>query len=212
MLQEEYAHFTDDELLQLASERSSLTDEAKAALDTELQHRNLTGIDVEKHSRAVKRVVWRETRSRNRKLFGTRIHQKSGIQTLVALFYTGVALYLIWLAYSVVPARYRLSEDWQETATYVVFCSVLLAVWFFREWGRRLAFWISLLVSSTAHALIVHTWIARIGTDMLWRSRGEAKLAMFLGLMLFFLLYGGWALVRQKLPVTKSVRGVVNFP
>jgi hypothetical protein len=36
-LQQQYANLSDDELLRLASERSSLTDEAKVALDAEMR-------------------------------------------------------------------------------------------------------------------------------------------------------------------------------
>jgi hypothetical protein len=38
------------------------------------------------------------------------------------------------------PARYRLPADWQEAAAYAMLNSVVVAVWFFRDWGRRSAF------------------------------------------------------------------------
>ena len=116
----------------------------------------------------------------------------------MAFFWTAVAISLILLGYFALPARYRLPADWQEAAGYAMYTSVFLAAWFFGNWGRSLGFWISLLISSTAHALIVHALIVRIGTDMLWRHRGSGKGTVFLGLILFFVVYGGGCLIRRK--------------
>lgn len=44
----EYAKLSDDELMQLASDLPSLTDEAKHALEAEMRNRNLTALDVAK--------------------------------------------------------------------------------------------------------------------------------------------------------------------
>ncbi len=198
-LQQEYAKLSDDELLHLASARSSLTNEAQVALDAEMRGRNLTAVDIKNHARFVKRSEQRETRRRSRKLFGTRIHQKSGVETLVAFFWIAVAISLILLGYFALPARYRLPADWQEAAGYAIFSSVCLAVWFFSYWGRRLDFWASLLISTIAHLLIVHAWILHIGTDMLWRHRGDGKGAVFLGFILFFVLCGGGRFLHRKI-------------
>jgi hypothetical protein len=195
--QHEYAKLSDDELLQLASDRSSLEDEAKVALDTEMRNRNLTAVDIKNHERFVKRSELRETRPK-RKIFGIRVPpQKSMVEVFVAFFWIAVALSLIWVGYSALPARYRLAADWQEAAMYVVFNFVLLVVWFFRYWGRRLDFWVSLLISSTAHALIVHAWTVYVGTDMLWRNRG-ARAVGLLGFILFFIVYVCWAFLHRK--------------
>jgi hypothetical protein len=48
-LQHAYAKLGDDELLQLASDRSSLSDEAKLALDTEVHRQSLTAVDITSH-------------------------------------------------------------------------------------------------------------------------------------------------------------------
>ena len=50
----EYSQRSDDELLQLATQRHSLTTEAVAALDAELHRRNLTDSDRVEHQRFVK--------------------------------------------------------------------------------------------------------------------------------------------------------------
>lgn len=197
-VQQQYANLSDDELLRLASQRSSLTDEAKVALDAEMRGRNLTAADIKTHTRFVKKSELHETRRRSRKLFGTRVPQKSGVEILVGLFWMAVAISLILYGYFALPARYRFPDDWQEPARCAMFNSVLLAVWFFRDWGRRFGFWVSLLISSTVQALIVHAWIVHVGADMLWRHRNYGRAASLLGLILFFVVYGGGTLLRRK--------------
>jgi len=201
-LQQEYAKLSDDELLHLAAERSSLTDEAKIALEAEMSTRQLTVADVKQHEISVRKNELHElheTRRTSRKLFGIRLpRQKSGVEILVAFFWIAVAISVILLGYFAVPARYRLPADWQEATMYATFTCVFLSVWFFREWGRRLGFWICLLISSTAHALLVHAWVARVGTDMLWRHRGDNKAAGLLGFVLFLVVYGCWSVVQRK--------------
>jgi hypothetical protein len=198
-LQQQYADLSDGELLQLASERSALTDEAKIALDTELRGRNLNDVDIKDHARYAKKSELRETRRRSHTLFGIRVPQKkSGIQILAALFWTAASISLILLGYLAIPARYRLPAAWQEAAGYAVFTSVFLAVWFFSYWGQSSVFWISLLISTTAHVLIVHAWTVRVGTDMLWRHRADYRGASLLGVILFFVVYGAAKLLRRK--------------
>jgi hypothetical protein len=122
-----------------------------------------------------------------------------GVEILVGLFSLTVAISLILAGYFALPTRYRLPADWQEGAGYAMFNFVFVAVWFFRDWGRRSGFWISLLISSTAHALMVHAWIVHVGADMLWRHRAYGKAALLLGLMLFFVVYGGGVFLRRRL-------------
>ena len=210
-LQQEYARLSNDELLHLAHARSTLTDEAKIVLDAEMRSRNLSIDDIKNHVRFVKKSEWRETRRRRSlKLFGTRITEKSGSEILVAFSWIAATISVILLAYFALPAHYRLPADWQEAAGYTVFSTVFLAAWFFSYWGRRLGFWISLLISSTAHALILHAWIVHVGTDMIWRRRADAKGAVFLGLILFFIVYGCGTLLRRKLYRERSGAESVN--
>ena len=63
----EYSERSNDELLQLASDRHSLTTEAVAALDAELHRRNLTDSDRVEHQRFVKRQEQREAKSTGEK-------------------------------------------------------------------------------------------------------------------------------------------------
>jgi len=98
--QHEYAGLSDDELLQLASDRQSLTDDAKSALDAEMRNRNLTSADVIRHQNLVKRSEQRETRRRNRILFGTRRGLLAWIRfgLWILLLLSATALVATWLA------------------------------------------------------------------------------------------------------------------
>ena len=193
--QQEYANLNDEELLHLASQRSALTDDAKLALDAEMQGRNLTAVDIEDHKKLVRRSSLHDTRIRHRKLFGSKFRQKSFVESLVSLLAMAIVIGLICASYWQIPARYRLPDEWERAATYVMLSSVFLMTWLFRDWGRRLAFWISLLISSAAHAFIMHYWIVHYGIGS---SRADVKVAVFLGLILFGIIYGGWTLLRRK--------------
>ena len=96
----QYSELNDDELLQVASDRQSLTDSAKSALDSEIRNRNLTANDLAKQQNFVKRSEQRETRIRNRKLFGSRRSLLAWVQfafwALLAVSVT--ALVAVWLA------------------------------------------------------------------------------------------------------------------
>jgi hypothetical protein len=96
----QYSELSDDELLQVASDRQSLTDNAKSALDAEIRNRNLTGTDLAKYQNFVKRSEQRETGIRNRKLFGSRRTPQAWVQfglwALLAISLT--ALGAVWLA------------------------------------------------------------------------------------------------------------------
>ena len=98
--QREYAQLNADELLRLASDRQSLTDDAKSALDAEMRNRNLTSADLAKHQDLVKKNEQRETRRRNRKLFGRRrgllAWVQFGLWALLGL--SSAALVATWLA------------------------------------------------------------------------------------------------------------------
>jgi hypothetical protein len=78
-VQREYGERKDDELLQVASDRQSLTDNAKSALDAEIRNRNLTAADLAKHQNFVKRSATRHGR-RNRILFGSRRNLLAWVQ------------------------------------------------------------------------------------------------------------------------------------
>ncbi len=95
-----YAELSNDELLQLASDRQSLTDDAKSALDAEMRNRDLTSADLGAHQNFVKKSKQRETRRRNRRLFGRRrglfAWVQFGLWTLLILLAT--ALVATWRA------------------------------------------------------------------------------------------------------------------
>lgn len=177
----EYSERSDDELLQLASDRSSLTDEAAAALNNELQRRNLTESDQTKHQQFVGRKERREAMRRRRKIFGRRSDRSKWID----VFWTVLAIALISFAYIALPNRYHMKPDWQEAGFHVMFASVFIAV-VGRSWWRKTGFWMSLVLSFVIHMLIVHAWILRVGHF----SSGQGNLAILLGWVLFFAVYG----------------------
>ena len=57
-----------------------------------------------------------------------------------------------------------------------------------------MGFWISLALSSAIHMFVVHAWTQRVGN----LSRGWGKLAILLGCVLFFAVYGFVWLLRRN--------------
>lgn len=194
---QEYRKLSDGELLQLASERASLLDEASTALDSELASRGLKQDQLASHLHRVKRYERRETKKRLRKLLGKRQAEDSCVDTAVRMYWSVVAVAVIWIGYIALPPRYHFSSVWQQTAEYVVVSSVIIVAVTFEVWFRKLAFWVALLISSFAHGCIVHAWIVHMGGSSL--QRFGAQLALFLGLVLFALVYGCGYHLRRKI-------------
>jgi hypothetical protein len=185
----EYSERSDDELLQLASDRASLTKEAAIALDDELRRRNLAESDRAKRRQFVRREERRSAIRRRRRVFGNRSDRSSWVD----VFWTLLAIVLISSMYVALPNRYHMRPDWQEGAVHVMFASVFIAV-VSRSLWRSTGFWMSLAVSSTIHLFVVHSWIQHAGK----LSRGAGKLAILLGLVLFFVIYGLVWLLRRN--------------
>jgi hypothetical protein len=183
----EYVDRSDDELLHLATDRASLTDEAAAALAAELRRRNLTQSDQTKYQRFAHHMEQREFRSRRRRIFGKR--QFSWLELLSAF----AAMGLISLAYVLLPNRYHLRPEWQDSAVLVMITAVVIAVGWRSLW-RDSAFWMALVLSSTIQLAVAHTWVLRAGE----LSRGAGKLAAFLSFVLFFVIYGCIRLLRRN--------------
>jgi hypothetical protein len=177
----EYAQRSDDELLHLASERHSLTTEAAAALDAELRRRNLTESDRLEYQKFVKRQERREWRRRRWKIPtpGLKDHLtwRDILEALGAMAF-------ISFTYLALPSRYHLKPDWQEAAVIVMITSVVV-IFSAISW-RKIAFWISLGISSAIQLVLLHAWTRRIPS----LSRGEGKGAAVLGLLLFLVVYG----------------------
>jgi hypothetical protein len=192
----EYAEQSDDELLHLASDRASLTDEAAVALDAELGRRNLTKSDLTDHKRFINRLERREFKSRRRKVFGKA--QLSWRESLSAL----VAIGAIMAVYFALPKQYHLKPDWEEPAVDVMIASVVILVGWRNLW-REIVFWAALILSSTIQLTVVHVWVERPGE----LSRGGGKMAALLGFLLFFAIYGFVRLIRRNLYGGKSSEG-----
>jgi hypothetical protein len=97
--QHEYAKLSDNELLLLASDRQSLTDDAKSALDSAMRNRNLTPIDLAKQESFVRRSNQRERIIRARKLFGSRRGIRDWLQFVLwsLLLIVAAASLALWL-------------------------------------------------------------------------------------------------------------------
>jgi hypothetical protein len=185
----EYRERSDDELLHLASERTSLTAPAAAALDAELSRRHLTESDLAKHQQSVKRTERKEARRRRRKAFGIPTDPGDWLEVAWA---AGV-ISVISIMYLALPSRFHMRSDWQEAAFLMIFVSAFVGV-AARTWWREVAFWISLAVSSAIHLVVVHAWILRVTI----LSRNEGKLAVLSGFGLFFAVYGFSCLLRRN--------------
>ena len=106
---------------------------------------------------------------------------------------------LISFTYLALPSRYHMKPDWQEAAVHVMFASVFIAV-VGRSWWRKIGFGMSLILSSAIHLFVVHAWILWVGN----LSRGQGKLAVLLGFVLFFAVYGFVWLLRRNFYGTEA--------
>ena len=161
----EYSHRSDDELLQLATQRRSLTTEAATALDAELRRRNLTESDRIEHQKFRKRQERHEFIGRRRRLFGKR--QFSGLE-LLSMF---AVMAVIACAYLALPKPYHLNPDWEQTAVYLMIPFVIVIVGWRSLW-RDIAFWMAVVISCAIQLAVVHAWVQRAGE--LRRGAGRA--------------------------------------
>ena len=187
----EYSQRNDDELLHLATQRHYMTAEAVAALDGELHRRNFTESDRVEHQKFEKRQERREGRRETnlRRRWGTlglkwQLNWREILELLAVMA-------IILVAYFALPSRYHLTPDWQEAAIIAMLTPVGLA-FIVRSW-RNIAFWISLGISSGIHLIVVHAW-TRQTPDL---SHAQAKIAFFLGFVLFLVVYGAVRLLRR---------------
>ena len=186
----EYSERSDDELLQLASARHSLTTEAAAALDAELRRRNLTESDRLEHQRFVKRQGQREARKHRRKPLGPFKYQMSWRDLLWAF----ATIAVISFSYFALPGRYQMKSDWQDAVFIVTMTSVLIVIASRSLFWRKIAFWMSLGISSAVHLVLVHAWAQRVRI----LSHNQGRGAAVLGLLLFLAVFGLVSLLRRN--------------
>lgn len=187
----EYSHWSDDELLHLATQRHSLTVEAAAALDAELRRRNLTESDRVEYQKFTKRQEQREWRRQRRGRIPTPglKRQLTGREILEAF----AAIAIISFIYIALPSRYHLQPDWEEAAAIVMITSVMVA--FSAISWRKIAFWISLVISSALQLVLLHAVTRRVPS----LSRGATRGAGALGILLFILVYSFIRFVQRML-------------
>jgi hypothetical protein len=177
----EYSHWSDGELLHLASERHSLTAEGAAALDAELRRRNLAESDRVEYQKFVKRQEHREwRRGRRWKVPTPGLKSRLTWHEILEAF---AAMALISFTYIALPSRYHLSPDWQEAALTVMLTSVMVA--FSAISWRKIAFWMSLGISSAIQLVLLHAVTRRVPN----LSHGAGRGAAALGILLFVLVY-----------------------
>lgn len=177
----EYSHWSDDEILHLASERHSLTAKGAAALDAELRRRNLTESDRVEYQKFVKRQEHREwRRGRRWKIPTPGLKSRLAWRQILEAF---AAMTLISFTYIALPSRYHLSPDWQEAALIVMLTSVMVA--FSAISWRKIAFWMSLGISSAIQLALLHAVARRVPN----LSRGAGRGAAVLGILLFVVVY-----------------------
>ena len=190
----QYADLSDEELLQIASDRASLRDEAVVALDAEMQKRKLNNSDVTKQQRVFQQSMRQESRRRHRKVLGSPRSWRSSAQDWGVVLCAAICIGLISVAYQKLPPQYHLAPDWEEAAEYVMWASAPIIVISSFLW-KRAGFWISIVLSSVIHAVIVHAWVIKAGT---LSGRGDHRLAVMLGFALFVAVYGCGFLLRRK--------------
>ena len=101
------------------------------------------------------------------------------------MFWALLIIALISFTYLALPSQYHMKPNWQEAVVHMMFASVPIAV-FSGSWRRQIGFWTSLLLSSAIHVVVVHAWVQSAGN----LSRGQGKLAILLGFVLFLAVYG----------------------
>jgi hypothetical protein len=186
----EYSRRSDDELLQLASDRHSLTTEAAAALDSELRRRNLTESDRVELQRFVKLQEQREARKHRRKTFGPFKYQMSW-QDILSTF---AVMAFILFTYVVLPSRFHfIKPEWQDPAFIAMMTSIIIAFACKSVFWRNVVFWLSLLISSAVHLVVVHALTQRVGS----LSRGAGKGSAVLGFLLFLAVFGFLRLLQR---------------
>jgi len=184
----EYSRRSDNELLRLANDRASLTTQAEAALVAELRRRNLNEADLARHQHFVRRYKQIDSKRRRRRIFGRWSDPSIWIHLLLAV----LVILVISAAYNALPSKFHFKPDWQEAAEAVMWVSVFIALGPFNR--RTVTFWVSLVVSSSVHLAVAHAMIQREGTP----GRDQSELAIVLGLVLFFVLYFLFWVLRQK--------------
>jgi hypothetical protein len=191
----DYSERSDDDLLLLASDRASLTTEAATALDAELRRRHLPESDQMKHQQFVKRIAQREAKQKRRNILGARRDRDEWLDVIWAV----LAMVLISCTYLALPGRYHMRPDWEEAALHTMFASIFIVVGG-RPWWRKIGFWMSLILSSAIDLFVIRAWIHLVGN----LSRWTGKVAILLGFVLFFAVYGFVELLRRNLYGTEA--------
>lgn len=177
----EYSRKTDEELLQLASDRDDLLEDAAVALDAELRRRNLTDSALIEHQTFIKQQEEQEWKVQRRKRSGTFSDRRSLLDALVAFVFGG----LILLAYRAIPTQYQLKPDWEQSAASVLAASTAV-IYFMGAW-RRVEFWVALDISSLIHLLVIRALAKNFP-----KFNAFSTTTIAVGVAIFFAVYLGF--------------------
>jgi len=180
---DEYRKKTDEELLLLARDREQLTPEAISALTDELAIRNIDAKRVEAFSKEQKREGRKATFGSKRLLAGAADRWWLRIQM--------VAVYAIaGLVYHLLP--FKVPDAWEDAAVVTFLCTVAIG-FTFREFWKRLSFWVAL-----ATAAVAQLWaIKLLNPGAHWRYKNAPFVT---GFAVGFLVWGAmfWLLGRVR--------------
>jgi hypothetical protein len=144
-LVDEYRKKTDEELLRLAGNRGQLTLEALSALTDELARRKITAERLKAFSREEERQRRKEALPSKRRRAWAADGWWFRIR-LLAVCAIGL------LVYHVLP--FNIPEEWEDAALVAFLCTVAIG-FTFREFWKRLSFWMSLATAAVAQLWVI---------------------------------------------------------
>ena len=169
----EYRKKTDEELLLLAREREQLSPEAVSTLTDELARRKITAERLKASGKEEERQGWKEAlRSKQRR---TRAVDRWWSKAqLVAAYAIGL------MVYHLLP--FKIPEEHEDAALVTFLCTVAIG-FTFREFWKRVSFWVSLATAAVAQLWVIEALNPRAH----WHYR---KASLVTGFAVGFLVWG----------------------
>jgi hypothetical protein len=141
----EYRKKTDEEILRLALDRDQLTPEGVSALTDELARRKIT---VER----LKAFSKEENRQRRKEAFRSKRRRARATDRWSLRIQVGAAYAIGLLLYLLLP--FKIPKEWQDAAFVTFLCTVGIG-FSFREFWKRLSFWVSLAIAAVAQLSVI---------------------------------------------------------
>jgi hypothetical protein len=144
-LVDEYRKKTDQELLRLARDREQLTPEAVSALTDELARRKITAERLRAFSKEEERQGRKEAFRAKQRRARAADRWWFRIQ-LVAAYAIGLLVYLL--------LPFKIPNGWEDAALVTFLCTVAIGL-IFREFWKRLSFWVALAAAAVAQLWVI---------------------------------------------------------